>query len=59
MDNKPFYDKVELLEEAQRYKTSKRFLEILYNNFKNSNRLLSIGLGPRLMTITSSLTKEL
>jgi len=58
LESKQFYDSTDLLEEAQRYKTSDRFLEILYENFKNSKRLLSVGVGPRLLTISSGLTEE-
>lgn len=54
-----FYNKVELLEEARRYKTSERFLQVLYNEFNGSKRLLLTGLGPRLLTITSAITDEL
>lgn len=59
MEKSLLYDKVKLLEEAKRYKTAKGFLEILYNNFNDSQNLFSIGLGPRILTINSSLTKRL
>lgn len=54
-----FYNKVGLLEEVRRYKTSYRFLEVLYREFNGSERLLLTGLGPRLLTITSAITDEL
>jgi len=58
MKNKAFYDKVGLLEEAQRYKTSRKFLEFLYDSFQDSEKLFSIGQGPRLLTISSTLPNE-
>jgi hypothetical protein len=54
-----FYNKVGLLEEVRRYKTSYRFLEVLYREFNGSERLLLISLGPSLLTITSTITDEL
>lgn len=53
------YDRIGLLEEAQRYKTSVGKLEILYNELAGSKRLLVVGLGARLFTIASALTEEL
>lgn len=54
-----FYNKVGLLEEAKRYTTSERYLEVLYREFNGFKRLLLTGLGPRLLTITSTITNEL
>lgn len=59
MAENQFYNKVGLLEEAQRYKTSVGFLELLYEEFNRSKRLLLDGLGARLLTVTSTLTDEL
>ncbi len=53
------YNEVGLLEEAQRYQTSTKFLELLYDEFNGTKRLLIDGLGPRLLTISSALTEEL
>lgn len=58
MNNKVFYDSVGLLNEAKRYHTSKRFLELFYDCFKNSNKLFSIGAGARLLTIASAVSKN-
>jgi len=52
-----FYDNVGLLEEAQRYQTSERFLEILHTNFYSSDYLLSAGTGPRLLATCCSVPR--
>jgi len=54
-----FYNKVNLLEEVQRYKTSNEFLELLFQEFNGSKRLLTDGVGSRLLTTMSALTNEL
>lgn len=54
-----FYNKVDLLEEVQRYKTSNEFLELLFKEFKGSKRLLTDGVGSRLLTTMSALTDDL
>ena len=54
-----FYNKVELLEEVQRYKTSNEFLELLFQEFNGSKRLLTDGIGSRLLTVLSALTDAL
>jgi hypothetical protein len=59
MENKFFYNSVELLEEAQRYKTSQKFLEFLFDSLNGSRRLFSVGTGPRLITISSAISQEL
>lgn len=54
-----FYNRVGLLEEAQRYRTSVGFLDLLYRELNGSKRLLNDGTGPRLLTVTSALADEL
>ena len=54
-----FYNKVSLLEEVKRYKTSSQFLDLLYRELHGSKSLLLTGLGARLTAVTSSLTEEL
>ena len=54
-----FYNQTALIEEAQRYKTSNEFLELLFKEFKGSYKLLTVGLGPRLLPIMSALTDQL
>lgn len=53
------YNKIELLEEAQRYQTSVGFLELLYEELNGYARILLDGLGARLLPISFALTDEL
>ncbi len=50
-----FYDNTSILGEAQRYTTSRMFLEILHSNFYLADQLLSAGIGPRLLAVSCSL----
>ncbi len=54
-----FYNTVTMLKEAERYRTTNKFLDMLYSELNRSKRLMLTGLGARLTAVTSSLTEEL
>ncbi len=59
MAENKFYNNVELLEEAKRYKTSEEFLDLLYHELNHCRKLLIDGLGSRLLIICSALSHHI
>jgi hypothetical protein len=58
MHEQEVYNKVNLLQEAKRYKTTLPFLELLYQEINGSKKIFLDCLGPRLFTTVSALAEE-